>query len=96
MMLLHSNLTLTLTFVGAQLLFGFLHQALAMPIDYDYSCNICRDSSQGKREVINLSKSFTQEANGVTMTCGQLQESVQDLNPISGAPGEARLCATAQ
>jgi hypothetical protein len=32
----------------------------------------------------------------VIMTCGQLQESVQDLKPISGAPGEARLCATAQ
>jgi hypothetical protein len=71
-------------------------QVHGRPIDYEYSCNICRDPPVGEREVINLSKSFTQESNGVTITCGELQASVQDLDPISGAPGEARLCVTAQ
>jgi hypothetical protein len=96
MLMLHANLSPALILVSAQLVFGLFEQARARPIEYEYSCNICRDSPQGKREVINLSKSFKQQGNGVTMTCGQLQESVQDLNPISGAPGEARLCATSQ
>ena len=65
------------------------------PLDYDYTCNICRNPPSGKREVINLGKTFTQ-SNGKTMTCGELQASVQDVLPEGGGPGEARLCATAQ
>lgn len=82
--------------VSLQTLVLCLYTVQARPVDYEYSCNICRDPPSGKREVTNPSKSFTQESNGVTMTCGELQASVQDLDPISGAPGEARLCVTAQ
>jgi hypothetical protein len=65
-------------------------------IDYEISCNICRDPPSGSRDLISLDKVFIQEANGVTMTCGELQESVQDVQESGGAAGEARLCATAQ
>lgn len=67
-------------------------QCDASPI---YSCNVCRNPPQGSRGLINGGKTFGQ-SNGVTMSCTELQLSVQDVNPTSGAPGEARLCATAQ
>lgn len=63
-----------------------------------YSCNICRDppaGTAGTRELINHDKAFTM-ANGNYWTCGYLQETVQDLQPVGGAPGEATLCATTQ
>lgn len=58
------------------------------------SCNICRDSPDGTRSLADPSQSFVM--NGDTWTCGYLQETVQDVNPYSGAPGEARWCALAQ
>jgi hypothetical protein len=64
-------------------------------IDYDVACNVCRDPSVGSRRLVSVDKVFTQEANGVTMSCGELQASVQDVSP-DGTAEEARLCATAQ
>lgn len=61
-----------------------------------YSCNICKDTADGlpARELANPSESFVM--NGDTWTCGYLQETVQDVNPYNGAPGERRWCALAQ
>lgn len=62
----------------------------------EYSCNICRDPPSGERALINGEKTFTQ-SNGVTTSCNELQEWVQDVDPTpTGAPGEAFLCATTQ
>ena len=70
-----------------------LSQCEANPI---YACNICRNPPQGTRELVNGGKTFGQ-SNGVTMSCLDLQLSVQDVNPTStGSAGEARLCSTAQ
>jgi hypothetical protein len=61
-----------------------------------YACNICRNPPTGTRTLINGGTTFKQ-SNGVTMSCTDLQLSVQDVNPTAtGAAGEARLCATAQ
>jgi hypothetical protein len=66
---------------------------LGMP---QYSCNICRDPPSGVRYLINGEKTFRQ-SNGVTASCNELQKWVQDVDPTpTGAPGEARLCATTQ
>ncbi|KAG7372226.1 hypothetical protein IV203_018369 [Nitzschia inconspicua] len=86
----------SLFLVSTLLLFTPISLVNARPIDHDQSCNICRDSLAGERKVVNSSKSFIQGSSGITTTCGELQASVRDLNPISGAPGEARLCVIAQ
>lgn len=60
-------------------------------------CNICRDAPNNDiawRNLANLGESF--KMNGETWTCGYLQDTVQDVNPYSGAPGEARWCGLAQ
>ena len=59
-------------------------------------CNVCRDSPAGTatRTLADPSQSFVM--NGETWTCGYLQETVQDVNPYSGAAGEARWCGLAQ
>jgi hypothetical protein len=60
-------------------------------------CNICRDgpnNSQDWRNLVSPGASF--QMNGDTWTCGYLQDTVQDVNPYNGAPGEARWCALAQ
>jgi hypothetical protein len=99
MMFAHSSESYSVEFLLPALVITLLlvsfRGAEARPIDYDYSCNICRDPPSGTREVINLGKSFTQSS-GRTMTCGELQASVQDILPEGGSPGEARLCVTAQ
>lgn len=61
-----------------------------------FPCNVCKDSPDGQaaRTLANPSQSF--QMNGDTWTCGYLQETVQDVNPYTGAPGEARWCALAQ
>lgn len=61
-----------------------------------YLCNVCRDSPSGQqpRTLADPNQSFVM--NGETWTCGYLQDTVQDVNPYSGAPGEARWCALAQ
>jgi hypothetical protein len=61
-----------------------------------YLCNICRDSPAGQatRTLADPNASFIM--NGETWTCGYLQETVQDVNPYSGAAGEARWCGLAQ
>ena len=65
------------------------------PIVDEYSCNVCRDPPQGDRYLINPGKSFTQ-SNGRDTTCGELQEWVQDVEPVGGSPGEAELCGLTQ
>lgn len=60
-------------------------------------CNVCRDTPNPNVEWRNLGnpdQSF--DMNGDRWTCGYLQETVQDVNPYNGAPGEARMCAIAQ
>lgn len=60
-------------------------------------CNICRDAPNNSiawRNIANPSQSF--KMNGESWTCGYLQDTVQDVNPYSGAPGEARWCGLAQ
>lgn len=60
-------------------------------------CNVCRDSPNPNvawRNLANPSQSI--DMNGETWTCGYLQETVQDVNPYTGAPGEARMCGIAQ
>ncbi len=60
-------------------------------------CNICRDTPNPNKEWRNLAnpgQSF--DMNGEKWSCGYLQETVQDINPYNGAPGEARMCAIAQ
>jgi hypothetical protein len=61
-----------------------------------YLCNVCRDSPAGQavRTLADPSQSFVM--NGDTWTCGYLQDTVQDVNPYSGAAGEARWCGLAQ
>jgi len=60
-------------------------------------CNICRDApnnSQEWRNLVSPNDSFSM--NGEKWTCQYLQDTVQDVNPYNGAPGEARWCALAQ
>jgi len=60
-------------------------------------CNICRDAPNNDvawRNLANPSQSF--DMNGESWTCGYLQETVQDVNPYNGAPGEGRMCGIAQ
>lgn len=59
-------------------------------------CNICRDVPGGVswRNLASPGQSF--DMNGESWSCGYLQETVQDVNPYNGAPGEARMCAIAQ
>jgi len=60
-------------------------------------CNICRDAPNNSvawRNLANPSQSFMM--NGENWTCQYLQDTVQDVNPYSGAAGEARWCALAQ
>jgi hypothetical protein len=61
----------------------------------EYACNVCRESPEGERVLINPSKSFTQSS-GRKTTCGELQEWVQDVQPSGGSPGEAELCGLTQ
>jgi hypothetical protein len=87
------KMVLLLAFVSVVVTRGPRHFCQANPV---YSCNICRNPPQGNRFLANGAITFSQ-SNGVTMSCMDLQLSVQDVNPTpSGAPGEARLCATAQ
>lgn len=62
---------------------------------FSHSGNICRDSAEGERKLVNPSKTFTQ-SNGVAVSCGELQEWVQDVAPSGGAPGEATYCQLVQ
>lgn len=59
-------------------------------------CNICRDvpNGNGWRNLVNPGETI--DMDGETWTCGYLQETVQDVNPYNGAPGEGRMCAIAQ
>lgn len=60
-------------------------------------CNICRDAPNNDvawRNLNNPSQSF--QMNGERWTCQYLQDTVQDVNPYTGAPGEARWCGLAQ
>jgi len=60
-------------------------------------CNVCRDAPNNDvawRNLANPSQSF--RMNGETWTCQYLQDTVQDVNPYTGAEGEARWCALAQ
>lgn len=60
-------------------------------------CNICRDAPNNNvawRNIANPSQSF--QMNGENWTCQYLQDTVQDVNPYNGAPGEGRWCALAQ
>jgi len=64
-------------------------------------CNICRDvpgqdysNPSQFRVLANPSESF--QMSGKSWSCGYLQDTVQDVNPYSGAPGEARWCGLAQ
>lgn len=64
-------------------------------------CNICRDvpgqlfdDRSSVRVLGNPSESF--QMNGKSWTCEYLQATVQDVNPYSGAAGEARWCGLAQ
>ena len=60
-------------------------------------CNICRDAPNNNvawRNLSNPSQSF--QMNGEKWTCQYLQDTVQDVNPYNGAPGEARWCSLAQ
>ena len=61
----------------------------------EYACNVCRESPEGERVLINPGKSFTQSS-GRKTTCGELQEWVQDVQPSGGSPGEAELCGLTQ
>jgi hypothetical protein len=76
------------------LYFSVLH-CRGAPIVDEYSCNVCRDPPQEERYLINPDKKFTQ-SNGRDTTCGELQEWVQDVQPIGGSPGEAELCGLTQ
>eukprot|EP00529_Nitzschia_sp_RCC80_P030897 CAMPEP_0113452842 /NCGR_PEP_ID=MMETSP0014_2-20120614/7053_1 /TAXON_ID=2857 /ORGANISM="Nitzschia sp." /LENGTH=290 /DNA_ID=CAMNT_0000344223 /DNA_START=119 /DNA_END=991 /DNA_ORIENTATION=- /assembly_acc=CAM_ASM_000159 len=79
--------TLSVSSVSAQ--FGSAQQG-------PFSCNVCKDTADGlpARTLQDPTQSFVM--NGDTWTCGYLQETVQDVNPYNGAPGEARWCALAQ
>jgi hypothetical protein len=64
-------------------------------------CNICRDvpdqdynNPSQFRVLANPSESF--QMSGKAWSCGYLQDTVQDVNPYSGAAGEARWCGLAQ
>lgn len=60
-------------------------------------CNICRDAPNNDvawRNLSNPSQSF--QMNGENWSCQYLQDTVQDVNPYNGAPGEARWCSLAQ
>jgi hypothetical protein len=64
-------------------------------------CNICRDvpgedfnNPSQFRVLANPSESF--QMSGKSWSCGYLQDTVQDVNPYSGAAGEARWCGLAQ
>eukprot|EP00536_Pseudo-nitzschia_multiseries_P015487 jgi/Psemu1/262989/estExt_Genewise1Plus.C_8960012 len=63
----------------------------------EYACNICRDPPYGERVLIHPDKTFTQ-SNGVTVSCGELQEWVQDVSPSpsGGTLEEARYCKLVQ
>jgi len=64
-------------------------------------CNICRDvpgqnprNPSQWRNLVNPSQAF--QMNGEGWTCQYLQDTVQDVDPYTGADGEARWCAMAQ
>jgi len=64
-------------------------------------CNVCRDVPNENvnnptkfRYLSNPSESF--RMSGKDWSCGYLQETVQDVNPYSGAAGEGRWCGLAQ
>lgn len=62
----------------------------------DGYCNVCRDSPSGQpsRNLANPSQTF--KMNGENWSCQYLQDTVQDVNPYTGNPGEARWCGLAQ
>jgi len=64
-------------------------------------CNVCRDvpgqnvnNPSQFRYLSNPGQSF--QMNGKSWSCQYLQDTVQDVNPYSGAAGEARWCGLAQ
>lgn len=95
------------TFTSLFLIVAFFTESTTAQYESQYVsfkpgyCNVCRDvpgqnpnSPNEFRYLSDPSQSF--QMNGKAWSCQYLQDTVQDVNPYSGAAGEGRWCGLAQ